>query len=112
MFKGVKEVKEKGNEYMNEKFQGENGDQYCISYAFFKNPSKYDDLCLDYNCRIFYTAVEDWFNINNCIDDNLIVKHTKTRPCVIHVPNRAKTEIILFQLFLKYISCRKYRLNN
>jgi hypothetical protein len=73
-------------------------DQTIISHFIAQeyNPN----IKLDYNCKIFYTACCDWFDIDNYVDHNLRIKETNSYPCVFHVPWKKKWEHILMKLFL------------
>ena len=79
---------------------GRIGDQKVISHFIAKNYNKYN-LKLDYNCEIFYTASGDWDNIDEFIDNNMRLKETKKKPCIIHVPCKSAYEHVLKHLFKK-----------
>jgi hypothetical protein len=83
----------------------EDNDQVVISHYVAENWHNYD-IGIDYCCDFFYTAVQDWDNIDKYVeirDNNFFVKETESYPCVIHVPWKDKYKYILDELFnMKY----------
>jgi hypothetical protein len=86
-------------------------DQAIISHYLCKNQSKLkiessDFIKFDYNCEIFYVAVQDWDNPEKYINADMILTETKQRPSIIHVPWKNKYEHVLDKLFkMTYYRC-------
>jgi len=60
------------------------------------------NIKLDYNTNLFYTAVQDWDNIQNhigIINNKLKNKNTNNFPCIVHVPFRSKYGYCLDKLY-------------
>lgn len=80
-------------------------DQTIISHHIAQNYDSYD-LKLDYNNNIFYVASVDWDDIDSYVLDDMTIKETNNRPCLIHVPFKRKYEHILSKLFFRRYKIR------
>jgi len=73
-------------------------DQMWISHHICKHFDRYK-IRFDYHCKIFYIPCSDWDAIDSFVSDTMIVKSTGNRPCIIHVPWKARYEHILKNLY-------------
>jgi hypothetical protein len=88
------------NEVRTEKKHNYGIDQTIISHYISQNYSKHN-VKIDYNCEIFYTASDDWDDIDNYISADLMVKETNSFPCFVHVPFKGRYKHILENIFFK-----------
>ena len=73
-------------------------DQMWISHHIRKNFDRYK-IRFDNHCKIFYIPCGDWDAIDSYVSETMVIKSTGNRPCIIHVPWKARYEHILKNLF-------------
>lgn len=88
-------------------------DQTWISHHLVKHWNKYD-IALDYKCSVFYVATgEDWYNLDNFVDDNLCLKFSGKKPSIVHAPYKSEFEYVLVDLYSRIAGeeCKPYLFN-
>ena len=73
-------------------------DQTWVSHHIRRHFDRYK-IRFDYQCKIFYVPSSDWDDIDRYIDTSMVVRSTGYRPCIIHVPWKARYMHVLTKLF-------------
>lgn len=83
---------------------GDNTNDQCLLGYYLTKHLDNKTIKLDYNCDIFYTPTQDWFDVEKCIRI-----FNEKKPSIVHVPFKKRFLHLLNAMFLdKY----KYVLNN